>query len=277
MYRHPGLLNLPMQQHRFLGIFLFSFLFNLSAFGQDQDSDFSISEVKMIVRDIVQTGKWYVKNLNFEVKKAKSREFVILTNGDFTLHMVTHKRTILPYQVQLPPNKERINGFYELGFTSSDLDSLMYQFEGRGIRYAKDYGFDPDYNTETVTLIDPDGNRVKLFQEHKERNSGFHYFRPEFVSITTSDIETGSRWYVEKMGFTEIRNNYSQHARISYSILKKGSVTVELQELSGRTMETTELLSDQVELTRFDQITFAPSHSAEPQPLTDNDGNKLRN
>lgn len=241
----------------------------------DLENQVELLKVEMIAHDVFGTAKWYVKHLNFKVKKVKSREYAILEKGDFTLYITTSKYTVTSAQVKLPPNKERINGFYELGFQCSDLDSLMFQYEDRGLRKLKDLGFDMEYQTNTVILADPDGNRVKLFQS-KEKIPGYEFFKPNYISITTSDIETGVRWYKTNLGFSEVANNYSERGRISYCILKKGDFILELQELSGRTMEITELLNNQTEMTRFDAISLGSDSKKELLDITDNDGNKLK-
>jgi hypothetical protein len=263
---------------RFNCILLLVYILSCSqAIGQAVDTEDQVELVKvdMIARDVFETAKWYVKHLNFKVKKAKSREYAILEKGDFTLHITTSKHTVITSQVNLPVNKERINGFYELGFQCADLDSLLFQYEGRGIRTLKDLGYDMEYQTNTIVLADPDGNRVKLFQS-KEKIPGYEFFKPNYISITTSDIETGVRWYKTNLGFNEISNNYAERAHISHCILKKGGLIVELQELSGRTMEITELLSSYIELAGIDVISFSSDSKKELTNITDNDGNKLK-
>ncbi|MEQ6121931.1 VOC family protein [Reichenbachiella sp. MALMAid0571] len=258
--------------------FLFSLilLFTVEGFSQNTNPEkkLHLSEVRMMARDVFQSAKWYARHLNFKVTKSKHREFVILENGDFTLHIVTAKQTVTPSQIEMPPNKERINGYYELGFLCNDLDSLMYQYEGREIRRVKELGFDLDYKTKTVVLADPDGNRVKLFQASKDQIPNINYFKANLVSITTSDLETGVRWYQTNLGFQEILKNYSKDSNTTISILRKDDMTIELQELSGRTMEITELLSNQIELTGFSEIIL--SNNKELVDITDNDGNKLK-
>ena len=259
---------------------LFLFLYMLTCFqancqAVDSEDQVELVKVDMIARDVFETAKWYVKHLSFKVKKAKSKEYAILEKGDFTLHITTSKHTVTTAQVKLPLNKERINGFYELGFQCSDLDSLMFQYEGRDIRTLQDLGFDMEYQTNTVVLADPDGNRVKLFQS-KEEIPGYVFVKPNYISITTSDIETGVRWYKTNLGFKEISNNYAERARISYCILQKGGFIVELQELSGRTMEITELLSSYIELARIEVISLSSDSKKELKVITDNDGNKLK-
>lgn len=230
----------------------------------------------LIARDIIKSASWYVKHLNFKVKESKREEYAIIENGHFILKVVTAKRTITAAQVRMPEKKERINGFYELGFLCSDLDSLMYQYEGRGIRRLQELEYDEDYNTKTVVLADPDGNRVKLFQATSAQKKTFNYFKANYLAITTSDVETSVRWYQSNLGFEEVKNNYSRNSPVSFSLLKRGDVLLELQELAGKTMEITELLSDQIELTRFDVITLGPVGKKERADITDNDGNKLR-
>mgnify|MGYP003647376472 CR=1 FL=1 len=255
---------------------LLVFLITVEGYAQNinPEKPVHLFEVKMMARDVFQSAKWYAKHLNFKVTKSKHREFVILENGDFTLHIVTAKQTITASQVRMTPNKERINGFYELGFLCNDLDSLMYQYEGREIRRLKEPGFDMDYKTKTVVLADPDGNRVKLFQASKDQIPTINYFKANFISITTSDLETGVRWYQTNFGFKEVLKNYSKDSNITLSILKNNDMTIELQELSGRTMEITELLSNQIELTGFNVITL--SDGQELIDITDNDGNKFK-
>lgn len=261
---------------KFTLIFLCTIVFTIEGKAQNVNLEkpIHLSEVRMMARDVFQSAKWYAKHLNFKVTKSKHREFVILENGDFTLHIVTAKQTITASQVKLPQNKERINGFYELGFLCNDLDSLMYQFEGREIRRLKEPGFDMDYKTKTVVLADPDGNRVKLFQASKDQIPTINYFKANFISITTSDLETGVRWYQTNFGFKEVLRNYSKDSNVTLSVLKNKDMIIELQELSGRTMEITELLSNQIELTGFNEITLSEGH--ELSDITDNDGNKIK-
>lgn len=261
---------------KFTLIFLCTIVFTIEGQAQNVNLEkpIHLSEVRMMARDVFQSAKWYAKHLNFKVTKSKHREFVILENGGFTLHIVTAKQTITASQVKLPPNKERINGFYELGFLCNDLDSLMYQFEGREIRRLKEPGFDMDYKTKTVVLADPDGNRVKLFQASKDQIPTINYFKANFISITTSDLETGVRWYQTNLGFKEALKNYSKDSNVTLSVLKNKDMIIELQELSGRTMEITELLSNQIELTGFNEITLSEGH--ELSDITDNDGNKIK-
>ena len=84
------------------------------------------------------------------------------------------------------------------------------------------------------------------------------------------------RWYKTNLGFNEISNNYAERAHISHCILKKGGLIVELQEISGRTMETTELLSSHIELARITVISLGSDSKKELKNITDNDGNKLK-
>ncbi|MDP4679590.1 MAG: VOC family protein [Cyclobacteriaceae bacterium] len=256
-------------------LFFFQVSFEAKSIQIDSADQITLTKVDMIARDVFETAKWYVKHLSFKVKKAKSREYAILEKGDFTLHITTSKHTVTTSQVKLPINKERINGFYELGFQCSDLDSLLFQYEGRDIRTLKDLGYNMEYQTNTVVLADPDGNRVKLFQS-KEKIPGYEFFKPNYISITTSDIETAVRWYKTNLGFNEISNNYAERAHISHCILKKGGFIVELQEVSGRTMEITELLSSHIELARITVLSLGSNSKKELTPLTDNDGNKLK-
>lgn len=233
-------------------------------------------EGTLIARDIIKSASWYVRNLNFKVKESKREEYAIIENGHFRLRVITAKRTITAGQVRMPEKKERINGFYELGFLCSDLDSLMYQYEGRDIRRLTELEYDEDYKTSTVVLADPDGNRVKLFQATSAQKKTFNYFKANYLAITTSDVETSVRWYQTHLGFEEVSNNYSRSSSITFSLLRRGDVLLELQELAGKTMEITELLSDQIELTRLDVVTLGTVGKKERTDITDNDGNKLR-
>ncbi|MFY0651311.1 MAG: VOC family protein [Cyclobacteriaceae bacterium] len=259
-------------------IFLLAFFVSLQLLAEEPQpsGEFQITEIKIIARDIIESAKWYIKHMGFKLKKNKSGEYAIIENRQFRMNIVTAKRTVNFNQLSMPDNRERINGFHEIGFLCSDIDSLMYQYEGRSIKILEQPRLDLKYKVKTVVLADADGNRIRLFQANQEQKSSFHYFRPYYLCITTSDIETGARWYEKDMGFAQLTNNYSERERISFAILTKGTMLLELQELSGRTMEITELLSDQIELTRFDEITFSPPKSEQAINMTDNDGNKLK-
>ena len=257
-------------------ILLLALSFQIKAQEKLEADELKLVKVDMIVRDVLQSAKWYVKHLDFKVKKANVREYAIIENRGFIIHMTKAKRVVTASQIKMPPKKERINGFYELGFLCEDLDSLIFQYEGRPINIVKDKGLDLHHNTNTVVLADPDGNRVKIFQTKAKEKVENGYFKPNYIGITTSDIETSSRWYQSRLGFTETANNYSEHARISYGILERNGLTIELQELSGRTMEITELLNNQVELARVHTISLSDGVKKELTQHTDSDGNKLK-
>ncbi len=242
-----------------------------------KNEELQLQGATLVARDIIKSASWYVRHLNFKVKKSKRGELAIIENGHFSLTVVTAKRTVTASQVKLPEKKERINGFYEIGFLCSDLDSLLYQYEGRGINIVQQPEYNEYFQATTVVLADPDGNRVRLFQATPAQKKTFNYFKAHYLAVTTSEVENSVRWYETHMGFEAVRNNNSRISPVSSCLMKRGQVWLELQEVAGRTMEVTELLSNQVELARLHEVSLGTASSKTPvQPITDNDGNKYQ-
>ncbi len=125
----------------------------------------------IIVADMDTSLDWYTKNFGFEVLSnvdMSDRGFrqANLTRGSALIELI-ELSSALPQKELLAnqPARSRIQGFFKFGFTVADLDSWIDFLEKGEVDFNGSVVEDPNTGKRMIIVLDPDGNRIQLFEE----------------------------------------------------------------------------------------------------------------
>ncbi len=125
----------------------------------------------LIVSDMDSSISWYGKHLNFEVLNRMDnpdRGFrqANLQCGATLLELIELKSAVLPETLLSDqPRGTQIAGFFKFGFTVSDFEGWLTKLRAAGVNFRGDVVKDPNSGKKMIILLDPDGNRIQLFEE----------------------------------------------------------------------------------------------------------------
>lgn len=124
----------------------------------------------IIVSDVENSIEWYSKNLGFEVLNRvdmSDRGFkqANLKRGSALVELIELNTAISQAELlQNRPQRSRIQGFFKFGFTVSELDSWVEFLTESGVQFNGSVVEDPNSGQRMVIVLDPDGNRIQLFE-----------------------------------------------------------------------------------------------------------------
>ncbi|WP_420319063.1 VOC family protein [Ekhidna sp.] len=122
----------------------------------------------IIVEDLESSVSWYSDNLGFklinETDLYQDRGFkqANLSNSTTSLELIQLKNAINPNELIEP--KQRLRGFFKIGYFVSDFDSLVKSLQQSEVEFHGSVV--KDANGKKMLIIkDPDGNKIQLFEE----------------------------------------------------------------------------------------------------------------
>lgn len=234
-----------------------------------------MTSARLMARNLKTTALWYRRHLNFQIKDVKMNESAKLRISGFEIQLIQPKRTVLSSNLRLPKGKTFINGFFKIGFRTAHLDSLHAYLDHRNASVDSLIVYDDSLKTRTFLVRDPDGNRLQFFEDKSLSAQSFPGISPYFFALITSDYKNTLSWYRDRLGFREIFNLDTPIKNIYIRLLKRGDVLLEVIHSPNRSVETTELLSYDVELAGFQRVGIGFYKNGSGKEEVDNDGNKL--
>jgi len=124
----------------------------------------------VIVEDIDISIEWYSEVLGFEeIDRIDSEERGFsqanLRRGDALIELIQLENSLSPQDLlEDKARGTRINGFFKFGFSVKDFDLWVDHFEKSNVEFRGVVVEDPDSGKRMVIILDPDGNRIQLFE-----------------------------------------------------------------------------------------------------------------
>lgn len=235
----------------------------------------AITSLNLSARNLKTSVLWYKRNLGFVIKDVKINESGKLKMEGLEISVKQPKRTLLAKNIKLPKGKMQINGFNELGFKTSFFDSLYQYLDEKNIKVDSIVASGPPADTRKFVAYDPDGNRIHFIEDQSLEKPNFPGLEVYFYSLITADLKNALSWYRDRLGFEETYNLDSPTKNRFCRIMQRGNIVLEIIHSPNRSMETTELLSYDVELAGFSRIGLTLNEKGSPKEDFDNDGNRL--
>ncbi|NQZ11736.1 MAG: VOC family protein, partial [Algicola sp.] len=113
---------------------------------------------------------WYHKKLGFELvnrvdmPKRGFSQANLKRQGAF-IELIETNKTLNPVELLAgTPKKTKIGGFFKLGFQVADFDLWLKWLTKAQVKLYGTVVKDPVSGKRTVLILDPDGNRIQLFE-----------------------------------------------------------------------------------------------------------------
>ncbi len=125
----------------------------------------------IIVENIDTSINWYQDILGYEVLNKvdmSDRGFKQsnLKRGNSTLELIELSSAVSPTELLSDkPPRTRIKGLFKVGFTVSAFDDWMSFLTESEVNFRGSVVNDPNSGKRMIIILDPDGNRVQLFEE----------------------------------------------------------------------------------------------------------------
>lgn len=124
----------------------------------------------ILVSDMGSSRDWYTQALGYEVRsenKIEGRfEIVNMQRGTAALELIELASAESPKSVI--PNftaKTRLHGIFKIGYEVQDLDPWIDHLRKLQVQFQGEVVQDPNTNRRMVIILDPDGNRIQLFEQ----------------------------------------------------------------------------------------------------------------
>ena len=124
----------------------------------------------LIVEDIDNSIKWYVDVLGMEVNSQNAIESIGLRQANLSNTLAALELIELGSAVSLSENlpgytsKTRTIGLFKIGFRTKDFDHWLNHFEEKNVSFNGDVVTDPVTQKRMMIILDPDGNRIQVFE-----------------------------------------------------------------------------------------------------------------
>lgn len=154
-----------------LALLLFFQIWTLSSQAIIATDTANMSFTAIIVNDMKVSEKWYRRTFGFQPRndfKIKSRGLYVsnLTLGTNNLELIQLENSVSRDEaVANYDNKPRIQGIFKIGFTVKEFDKWIEWFKELDVKTAGKVVIDNRTNKRMVIILDPDGNRVQLFEK----------------------------------------------------------------------------------------------------------------
>lgn len=124
----------------------------------------------IIVQDIDTSSKWYSRLFDLEQKDRKSLEdrgitIINLINDQFHLELIEMPNVLFKEDLTKVDQQKAIGGFFKIGFRVEDFTAWTKKIENLKIEMKGSVVTDPVSEKKMVVILDPDGNRVQLFEK----------------------------------------------------------------------------------------------------------------
>lgn len=163
-----------MKTVAFITLVWFVFLFNQIAYSQETNSVPVETEPffwAVIVSDMNSSVDWYKKNLGLSVRYLNNYEErgfkqAALERPGLLLELIEMDSAIMPDEVNNADGKKaRIGGFFKIGLQVDDFDKWYAWASQSNIVFHGSVVTDPVSKKRTVIILDPDRNRVQVFEK----------------------------------------------------------------------------------------------------------------
>ena len=124
----------------------------------------------LIVENIDSSVAWYERNLGFELYKININEErgfaqANLERSGSRLELIEIKGSPSIKDIQIIiPDVNRLQGIFKFGFDVEGFDHWISHLQSSGVQFSGDVVNDPVSDKRMVIILDPDGNRVQLFE-----------------------------------------------------------------------------------------------------------------
>ena len=154
-------------------LLVFLFLFTTPIYAQSLDDNLDISPyfTAIIVSDLDSSIEWYGNVFGYEVINRNEAEHIGLVQANLktetSLLELIQLETSLSIEEAIPNYNplNRIQSIFKIGFKVDDFDSILERIQMLDVEVLGDVVSDPVSNTRMIILLDPDGNRVQLFEQ----------------------------------------------------------------------------------------------------------------
>jgi len=125
----------------------------------------------IIVSDIDSSLAWYKHHLGFETLNRIDRpdrgfSQANLKRGKASIEIIELNSALLPDEILADrPPRTRIAGFFKFGFAVKKFDKWMAHLNATGVNFNGEVVKDPNTDKKMIILLDPDGNRIQLFEK----------------------------------------------------------------------------------------------------------------
>lgn len=148
-----------------LAFTLFSSLTLLSQ--PTENLDFQPHFAACIVSDIETSQHWYRTIFDLEIINQNQSEehgykIVNLANETFKLELIQLDYAIDPDSLVSNP-KARFIGYFKVGFQVENLNEWIDHLKIHKVNFVGNTVTDPVSGKNTLIILDPDGNRIQLF------------------------------------------------------------------------------------------------------------------
>ncbi len=155
-------------------ILLISFIVLKPVFGFSQGNKLPDPEpyfAAIIVANIDTSIDWYSNILGFKILNRldlKERGFkqANLKRGNILIELIETNSTIYPKDILVnQSNKTRMAGFFKLGFRIPEFTRWMDFLTKSKVKFQGTAVKDKVSGKKTILILDPDGNRIQLFEK----------------------------------------------------------------------------------------------------------------
>jgi catechol 2,3-dioxygenase-like lactoylglutathione lyase family enzyme len=154
---------------------LIALMIALQACSQSQkdnsgQSDFQLSFVAFMVTDIDTAISWYTDILGFNLldrvdNAERGFSQANLQRDEMKIELIETNTTISMREVLINQSERaRIAGFFKVGFTVQDFDQWIEHLSVSQVNFRGDIVVDQNTGKRMVVFLDPDGNRIQLFE-----------------------------------------------------------------------------------------------------------------
>ena len=125
----------------------------------------------IIVDDINASINWYKTNLGFEVlNKAEMKERGFsqanLKRGEMLVELIELESAVSKEELlETNPGIKLLEGFFKIGFRIDNFDGWVEFLESSEVEFKGSVVVDPNSGKKMVLVLDPDGNRIQLFEK----------------------------------------------------------------------------------------------------------------
>ncbi|MEP5612736.1 MAG: VOC family protein [Cyclobacteriaceae bacterium] len=125
----------------------------------------------IIVSDIAISIEWYTKNFGLEIvnqveNSERGFKQANLKRGSTWLELLelNNARSQSDLLANLPA-KTKVEGYFKFGFTVSEFDEWIKFLTAVEVNLYGSVVEDPNSGKRMIIVLDPDGNRIQLFEE----------------------------------------------------------------------------------------------------------------
>ena len=145
------------------------FTLGFQSLAQERDLQLHPSFYALVVQDMDQSLAWYQQNLGFQVDdlkilEARGLKIANLSHQSLRLELIEFQQVIRPNQLteSLEPNT-RVAGVFKIGFDIVNFEEFVTTLKAKNVEFRGDVVEDPITGKKMVIILDPDGNRIQLF------------------------------------------------------------------------------------------------------------------